>query len=162
MDAKSPSAVELKNVARRFVTPTGEILSALEDFDLTIARGEFVAIVGPTGCGKSTTLNMVTGLLRPTVGEVRVMGQPVQGIDPRIGFVFQADAVFPWRNVTGNVIAGPMFRGKPRTRRTRWRATGSTASGSAGLRTIIRTSSPAACASASRWRRPSSTAPRCC
>ena len=81
---------------------------------MSVARGEFVAIVGPTGCGKSTTLNMVTGLLRPTVGQVRVMGQPVDGIDPRIGFVFQADAVFPWRNVLDNVAAGPLFRGMPK------------------------------------------------
>ncbi|MFX5808924.1 ATP-binding cassette domain-containing protein, partial [Acinetobacter baumannii] len=77
-----------------------------------VARGEFVAVVGPTGCGKSTTLSLITGLLKPTLGEVRVMGQPVNGIDPRIGFVFQNDAVFPWRSVRDNVAAGPMFRGQ--------------------------------------------------
>ena len=70
MDAITPSAVELKHVARRFITPTGEILSALEDFDLRIAPGEFFAIVGPTGCGKSTTLGLIAGLAKPQAGEV--------------------------------------------------------------------------------------------
>jgi NitT/TauT family transport system ATP-binding protein len=114
MDAKSPSAVELKNVARRFVTPTGDILSALEDFDLTIAPGEFFAIVGPTGCGKSTTLGLIAGLAKPQAGEVTLFDVPVEGVDSRVGFVFQQDAVFPWRNVLGNVMAGPLFRGVPR------------------------------------------------
>ncbi len=70
MNAIAPSAVELKHVARRFVTPNGEILSALEDFDLTIKPGEFFAIVGPTGCGKSTTLGLIAGLAKPQAGEV--------------------------------------------------------------------------------------------
>jgi NitT/TauT family transport system ATP-binding protein len=114
MDAGAPSAVELKKVARRFVTPTGEILSALEDFDLSIAPGEFFAIVGPTGCGKSTTLGLIAGLARPQGGEVTLFDAPVNGVDRRVGFVFQQDAVFPWRNVLGNVMAGPLFRGVPR------------------------------------------------
>ena len=116
MDAKTPSAVELKNVARRFVTPTGEILSALEDFDLSIAPGEFFAIVGPTGCGKSTTLGLIAGLAKPQAGEVTLFDAPVDGVDRRVGFVFQQDAVFPWRNVLGNVMAGPLFRGVPKAR----------------------------------------------
>src|SRR3954449_13420148 len=111
MDAISPSAIALHNVARRFVTPDGKILSALEDFDLTIAPGEFCAIVGPTGCGKSTTLGLVAGLARPQAGTVRLFDKPVKDVDRRVGFVFQQDAVFPWRNVLDNVTAGPRFRG---------------------------------------------------
>jgi len=107
-------AIDFRNVSLRFISADGTATVALRNFSMSVARGEFVAIVGPTGCGKSTTLNMITGLLRPTVGEVSVMGQPVQGIDPRIGFVFQADAVFPWRSVRDNVAAGPLFRGKPK------------------------------------------------
>jgi NitT/TauT family transport system ATP-binding protein len=105
------TAVEMKDVARRFVTPDGKILSALEDFDLTIAPGEFCAIVGPTGCGKSTTLGLVAGLARPQAGTVRLFDVPVTDVDRRVGFVFQQDAVFPWRNVLDNVTAGPRFRG---------------------------------------------------
>jgi len=116
MDAITPTAVTLKNVARRFVTPAGEILSALEDFDLSIAPGEFFAIVGPTGCGKSTTLGLVAGLAKPQAGEVTLFDAPVDGVDRRVGFVFQQDAVFPWRNVLGNVMAGPLFRGVPKAR----------------------------------------------
>ena len=108
-------AIELINVTRRFVSPTGKSLTALADFNMTVERGEFVAVVGPTGCGKSTTLNLVTGLARPSAGEVRLMGGPVNGIDPRVGFAFQKDALFPWKNVIDNVMAGPLFRGRSRS-----------------------------------------------
>ncbi|MGN6311033.1 MAG: ABC transporter ATP-binding protein [Xanthobacteraceae bacterium] len=110
------SAVTLKNVARRFVTPSGDVLSALEGFDLTVAPGEFCAIVGPTGCGKSTTLGLVSGLAQPQGGTVTLFDAPVTGVDRRVGFVFQQDAVFPWRDVLGNVMAGPLFRGVPRAK----------------------------------------------
>ena len=109
-------AIELIDVSRQFVTPDGRSLTAIRDFNMTVERGEFVAVVGPTGCGKSTTLNLVTGLARPSQGEVRLMGGPIRGIDPRVGFVFQTDALFPWRSVIDNVAAGPLFRGEPRER----------------------------------------------
>src|SRR6476469_1720998 len=107
-------AIELINVNRRFLSPDGKSFTTLRDFNMSVARGEFIALVGPTGCGKSTTLNLITGLGKPSSGEVRVMGKRVQAIDSRIGFVFQADALFPWRSVLGNVLAGPMFRGEAR------------------------------------------------
>ena len=108
---KESPAIELINVSRRFLTPDGKSMTALRDFNMSVARGEFVAVVGPTGCGKSTTLNLVTGLARPSAGEVKVMGAAVTGIDSRIGFAFQTDALFPWRSVIDNVVAGPLFRG---------------------------------------------------
>jgi NitT/TauT family transport system ATP-binding protein len=108
---KQSPAVELINVSRRFLTPDGKSMTAIRDFNMTIERGEFVAIVGPTGCGKSTTLNLITGLAKPSSGEARLFGEQVNGIDPRIGFVFQTDALFPWRSVIDNVVAGPLFRG---------------------------------------------------
>lgn len=108
------SAIELLNVTKRFRTPTGQAYTAIRDLSLSVAPGEFCAIVGPTGCGKSTTLGLISGMERPNVGEARVMGKPVEGIDPRIGYVFQADAVFPWRSVLRNVAAGPLFRGVPK------------------------------------------------
>src|SRR5690242_7792914 len=107
-------AIEIQNVSRRFVSPQGKVVPALRDFNLTVRQGEFCAIVGPTGCGKSTTLGLITGLGRPSSGSVRVWGRPVEGIDPRIGFVFQTDAVFPWRDVLDNVAAGPTYRGEQR------------------------------------------------
>lgn len=91
----SGPAIELVSVSRRFITPDGKSMTALRDFNMTVERGEFVAVVGPTGCGKSTTLNLVTGLASPSAGEVRVMGAPVNGIHTGIGFVFQTDALFP-------------------------------------------------------------------
>ena len=98
-------------MTRRFLTPEGTFSTAIHDFNLTVNRGEFVCLVGPTSCGKSTALNLITGLIRPSAGHVRVMGVPVAGIDPRIGFVFQNDALFPWRNVLDNVAVGPRYRG---------------------------------------------------
>lgn len=106
-------AIELTGATKRFRTPSGALHTAVRDLDLTVAQGEFVAVVGPTGCGKSTTLTLVSGLEEPTEGEVRVYGEPVRGIDPKVGFVFQQDAVFPWRTVLSNVMAGPRFRGVP-------------------------------------------------
>lgn len=108
----SIAAIELVNVSRKFVSPEGKTTLALKDFSLRVNEGDFCAIVGPTGCGKSTTLGMITGLSPPTSGRVSVFGKPVTGIDPNIGFVFQADAVFPWKNVIDNIAAGPRFRGK--------------------------------------------------
>jgi NitT/TauT family transport system ATP-binding protein len=109
-------AIELSNVSQRFVTPDGRSLTALRDFDMTVRQGEFCAVVGPTGCGKSTTLSLIAGLARPSSGAVRIKGQPVTGIDASVGFVFQQDAVFPWRNVLDNVAAGPLFRGEGKRR----------------------------------------------
>src|SRR3981189_2473425 len=114
-DRHSPPS-ELGGVTKRFRTPKGGVFTALRDFDLTIQPGEFCAVVGPTGCGKSTTLTLVSGLERPSAGTVTVAGQPVSGITPGVGFVFQQDAVFPWKSVLDNVAAGPRFRGQSRTK----------------------------------------------
>src|SRR4051812_18973225 len=95
---KTDYAIELRNVTKRFRTPAGGVYTAIRNLSMTVAPGEFCAVVGPTGCGKSTTLGLVSGLERPSSGEALVMGKPVQGIDERIGYVFQADAVFPWKN----------------------------------------------------------------
>jgi NitT/TauT family transport system ATP-binding protein len=109
-------AIELDGVSRRFVSPEGKAIMALRNFDMRVGKGEFCAVVGPTGCGKSTTLSLITGLAAPSAGAVRIGGKPVTGIDPRIGFVFQADAVFPWKSVLENVAAGPLYRGERKAR----------------------------------------------
>jgi NitT/TauT family transport system ATP-binding protein len=104
-------AIELSQVAKRFRTPAGDVYTAIYDFSLTVGRGEFVSIVGPTGCGKSTTLSLISGLAPASAGEVRVFGDPVRSIQKRIGYVFQGDVLFPWKTVIGNVAAGLRFRG---------------------------------------------------
>jgi len=85
--------------------------TALRDTTLVVAAGEFVSLVGPTGCGKSTLLNVAAGLLRPSSGRVTVFGERLQGINSRAGYMFQADALMPWRNALENVTAGLEFRG---------------------------------------------------
>jgi NitT/TauT family transport system ATP-binding protein len=109
--AVQAAQIELTGVTKRFVTPSGSMFTALRDIDLTIGAGKFCAVVGPTGCGKSTTLTMVAGLERPSAGAVRVGGQPVDGIAPGTSFMFQADALLPWKTVLANVVMGPLFRG---------------------------------------------------
>ena len=108
------AAIELRNVTKKFATAEGGTYTALKDLSLTVEEGQFCAVVGPTGCGKSTTLTLVSGLERPSHGESLVHGEPVRGIDTGTGFVFQQDAVFPWRSVLDNVAAGPIYRGSGR------------------------------------------------
>jgi len=113
------AVIELRNVTKRFATADGGTYTALKDLSLTVEDGQFCAVVGPTGCGKSTTLTLVSGLERPSSGDALVHGEPVRRIDTGTGFVFQQDAVFPWRSVLDNVSAGPRYRGASRAEATR-------------------------------------------
>jgi NitT/TauT family transport system ATP-binding protein len=92
-------------------TPAAPAYVAVDDVSLSVARGEFVSVVGPTGCGKSTLLNVAAGLLAPTSGAVLVGGEPLSGLNRRAGYLFQADALMPWRNARENVEAGLIFAG---------------------------------------------------
>ncbi|MBR7827350.1 ABC transporter ATP-binding protein [Actinospica sp. MGRD01-02] len=103
--------IEISGVTKRFLTPSGEVFTAIKDVDFEVEPGQFCAVVGPTGCGKSTTLSLVSGLDRPSEGEVRVAGRPVDGIAEGVSYMFQADALLPWKTVLGNVALGPSFRG---------------------------------------------------
>jgi len=85
--------------------------TAIKDVTLRVAQGEFVSVVGPTGCGKSTLLNVAAGLLAPSSGKVTVFGQPLMGINQRAGYLFQAEALMPWRNALDNIASGLIFRG---------------------------------------------------
>jgi len=107
------AAIDLRGVTKRFLTPSGGVYTALRDLNLTVQAGEFCAVVGPTGCGKSTTLALISGLEPASEGEVEVLGKPVRGIAEQIGYVFQTDAVFPWKTVLDNVAAGPRYHGRP-------------------------------------------------
>ncbi|MDE2200373.1 MAG: ABC transporter ATP-binding protein [Rhodospirillales bacterium] len=106
--------IAFEAVTKRFVSPTGAVMTAIRDVNLTIAPGEFCAVVGPTGCGKSTTLGLAAGLDRPSAGTVRVDGQAVSGITRGASFVFQTDALMPWKSVLANVALGPIFHGVAR------------------------------------------------
>ena len=85
--------------------------TAVRDATLIVAPGEFVSVVGPTGCGKSTLLNVAAGLLQPSAGTVTVHGEPLAGVNTRAGYLFQQEALMPWRNALQNVVAGLEFRG---------------------------------------------------
>jgi len=106
--------IELVGATKRFLTPDGDLFTALHDVNLVVEPGQFCAIVGPTGCGKSTTLTLVSGLDRPSAGLVTVGGKQVEGIARDMSFVFQADALLPWKTVLGNVSLGPLFHGVPK------------------------------------------------
>lgn len=90
---------------------------AVQDVNLTVADGEFLAIVGPTGCGKSTILNSIAGLLKPAKGTVSIDGAPVNGVQNDIGYLFQQEALLPWKTALQNVELGPMFQGVPAAER---------------------------------------------
>jgi NitT/TauT family transport system ATP-binding protein len=104
-------AISLRGATKRFLTKDGTPFTAIRDVTLDVAPGEFVAIVGPTGCGKSTTLSLVSGLEPASEGTVQVAGRPVVGIPDGVGYMFQADAVLPWKNVLDNVALGLRYRG---------------------------------------------------
>jgi NitT/TauT family transport system ATP-binding protein len=99
-------ALELDHVSRDFTTPDGRGYRALDDISLSIPAGSFIAIVGPSGCGKSTLLNLAAGLLTPSAGEVRVDGEPLTGLNRRATYMFQQDALLPWKTVRENVALG--------------------------------------------------------
>ncbi|MBU6489641.1 MAG: ABC transporter ATP-binding protein [Burkholderiales bacterium] len=110
--------VQFSEVTKRFPTRDGSEKTALRDVDLVIEPGMFCAVVGPTGCGKSTTLTLAAGLYRPSAGVVRVSGEIVDGITNGAGFVFQSDALLPWKSILKNVALGPIFRGVPKKQAT--------------------------------------------
>lgn len=87
---------------------------AVRDASLHVGRGEFLSVVGPTGCGKTTLLNLAAGLLPPSDGRVRVLGKELRGINRRAGYLFQSDSLMPWRSARDNVAAGPEFAGARR------------------------------------------------
>ncbi|WP_409998856.1 ABC transporter ATP-binding protein [Bradyrhizobium sp. SZCCHNR1083] len=107
------AAVALERTTVAFRLAGGRTYTAVETADLSVSDGEFVAIVGPTGCGKSTLLNVAAGLLKPAAGHVRIFGQPLAGLNRDAGYLFQADALFPWKTALENVAIGLEVAGTP-------------------------------------------------
>ncbi len=98
-------AVSVKNLSIAFASASGS-LTVLSDFDLTVAKNEFVSLIGPSGCGKTTVLRCIASLIQPTAGEVEVNGmRPQDAVKSRqIGYVFQSATLLEWRNVLKNVL----------------------------------------------------------
>jgi NitT/TauT family transport system ATP-binding protein len=114
VDMATPMAVALEDATVAFRVADARVYTAVEQASLSVAHGEFVAIVGPTGCGKSTLLNVAAGLLKPAAGSVRIFGQPLTDLNRDAGYLFQADALFPWKTAIDNVAIGLEISGTPR------------------------------------------------
>jgi NitT/TauT family transport system ATP-binding protein len=104
-------ALEFSRICVRFKERSNASYTAVESVDLAVADGEFVALAGPTGSGKSTLLNVAAGLMRQSSGSCRIFGSEVQGIHPRVGYLFQSDALLPWKTAIENVAIGLEVRG---------------------------------------------------
>jgi len=112
--ARTGAAVRLDGVCVRFPLAGGGSYEAVAAASLAVASAEFVAIVGPTGCGKSTLLNVAAGLLKPAAGRVEILGRPLEGINPHAGYLFQQDAIMPWKTARDNVALGLEVAGTAR------------------------------------------------
>jgi len=109
----SDYALELLSISCTFRSKDdpGQRYTAVADTTLRVRAGEFVSVVGPTGCGKSTLLNVGAGLLDPSSGTVKVFGQTLAGVNARAGYMFQTEALMPWRSAVANVMVGLQYRG---------------------------------------------------
>jgi NitT/TauT family transport system ATP-binding protein len=120
------TAVALADVSITFRLAGGGTYAAVEHASLKVADGEFVSIVGPTGCGKSTLLNATAGLFPPSAGAVEIFGASLSGLNPQAGYLFQSEALFPWKTALENVAIGLEIAGTPhneaRTRAQDWLA----------------------------------------
>ena len=109
--SKDPGYVEIINVGKQFGMGT-RVITALTDLSLTISAGDFVTIIGQSGCGKTTLLRLIAGLDYPSRGQIKVGGKPVRGTGWDRGMIFQEPRLFPWATVAHNVRLGLPDRGK--------------------------------------------------
>lgn len=101
--------LKVLNIEQKYQAANGEI-TAIQDISFTAKKGEFVSIVGPSGCGKSTLLSIISGILKPTNGEVFVNGERINGITSHIGYMLQKDNLLDWRTIYKNVLLGLEIR----------------------------------------------------
>ncbi|MDD6441301.1 MAG: ABC transporter ATP-binding protein [bacterium] len=109
--------LSLRNVTHYYEAVDGSRLQALDNINLEIKKGEFVAIVGASGCGKTTMLNIMSGILKPSQGEVLLDGRPISQGRHRIGYISQTETLLPWRKVIDNIMLGPELDGVPKKER---------------------------------------------
>ncbi len=102
-------ALKLSGIQQKYQATNGEI-TAIDDVGFSVEEGEFVSIVGPSGCGKSTLLSIISGLIKPTHGDVLIYGEREEGISPKIGYMLQKDNLLEWRTIYKNVIFGLEIR----------------------------------------------------
>lgn len=110
----SAPVVALREVTIAFRLAGNSTYTAVERASLDVADGEFVSIVGPTGCGKTTLLNVAAGLITPSSGTIEVTAEPLHGLNRAAGYLFQAEALFPWKTALENVAIGLEVAGTPR------------------------------------------------
>jgi NitT/TauT family transport system ATP-binding protein len=106
-----PVILSANRVTKTFPGQGGQDMIAIQDLSLDVEEGEFLCLLGASGCGKSTMLSMFAGFTQPNAGQVTLRGQPVTTIEPRCGMVFQSYALFPWKTVRGNVEFGLKMQG---------------------------------------------------
>ncbi len=102
--------IEAVDVTRKFGKGP-DAVTAVERLNFQVSRNRVVTIVGASGCGKTTALNMIAGFIQPTEGQVLLQGEPVTRVDSRCGMIFQNYALFPWMTVRQNVEFGPRIKG---------------------------------------------------
>lgn len=113
---ESRNKLSIKDLTHYFIAD-GKRICAIDDVSLDVKENEFLVLLGPGQCGKTVLLNLIAGLLKPTVGEIFIDGESIQGTDKRIAMVFQQHSVFPWKTVMGNVEIGPKYAGVPKGER---------------------------------------------
>lgn len=112
--------LEIDNVSKTYEGETeSDAIKAVDVLSIDVNRGEFLSLIGPTGCGKTTLLKMIAGLIKPSQGSIRINGMEVSSPSEDVGFVFQKDSTLPWRNVFENVVFGLEMKGIPEEERTR-------------------------------------------
>ncbi len=126
MTPPSAEALRLERITCAFLGRNGSHYEAVRETSLVVGEHEFVSVVGPTGCGKTTLLNAAAGLLVPAAGRVLVRGEPLEGVNREAGYLFQADALMPWKTALDNVAVGLELRGiaptNARSRAREWLA----------------------------------------
>ncbi|MFI5016273.1 MAG: ABC transporter ATP-binding protein [Hyphomicrobiales bacterium] len=114
-----PVILAADQVTKVFTANRGNAVIAIKNLSLDVEEGEFLCLLGASGCGKSTMINMFAGFTQPTSGQVLLRGQPITGIEPRCGMVFQSYALFPWKTVRGNVEFALKMKRVPAAERRR-------------------------------------------